>query len=93
MQTLPLPECVGTVLVHRNDLVTCTRSSCPRDVPLETWFSFHTSFAACGIDDCPYCRFGAPVQLGNDHVGPTSNGDRGTNRQGRLLEPAFRRHV
>jgi len=93
MRAMPLPECVGTVLVHHNDLVTCTRNSCPRDAPLETWFSFHASFVTCSADDCPYCRCGAPVQLGNGQGSPTSSAARRSLRRGRLLEPAFRRHV
>jgi len=58
MQAMPLPECLGTVVVHRNDVVTCTQTTCPRNVSLDTWFGFHSLFASCSTDDCPYCRFG-----------------------------------
>ncbi len=44
MRTMPLPECLGTVVVHRYDTVTCSRDTCPRDLPLDSWFSHHTSF-------------------------------------------------
>jgi hypothetical protein len=38
MRDMSLPECLGTAVVHRGDAVTCTRDSCPRDLPLEIWF-------------------------------------------------------
>lgn len=86
MQAMPLPECLGTVVVHRDDAVTCTRDSCPRGLSLESWFSHHTSFVTCKIDECPHCSFNAFVPLGHGDDHPTSSA-------GRLLEPAFRRHT
>jgi hypothetical protein len=65
---MPLPECSGTVVVHRYDAVTCTSDSCPRDLAIETWFSLHTSFVTCSTaldtDECPYCGFVAPATVG-----------------------------
>jgi len=92
MRAMPLPECLGTVVVHRADAVNCTRDSCPRDVPLETWFSFHTSFVMCRTRDCPHCVFDAPVQMSHGDGTPTSSGAR-RHRRSRLLEPVLRRHV
>ena len=57
MRTMSLPECLGTVVVHRGDAVTCTRDSCPRDLSLDSWFSHHTSFMTCRAEDCPHCVF------------------------------------
>jgi hypothetical protein len=85
MRDMPLPECLGTVVVHQYDAVTCTKDTCPRDMTLETWFSHHTSFMTCKTDDCPYCEFNTPVGSGYDL--PTSSGVR--RRQGRLLKPEF----
>jgi hypothetical protein len=82
MQAMPLPECLGTVVVHRGDAVTCTRDSCPRGLSLESWFSHHTSFVRCKTDECPHCSFNPRVENRHDH--PTSSA-------GRLLDPAFRR--
>jgi hypothetical protein len=84
MQALPLPECSGTVVVHRSDAVTCTRDSCPRDLSLESWFRHHASFVTCKTDECPHCVFDAFVPLGHGDDNPISSA-------GRLLEPAFRR--
>jgi len=86
MQTFSLPECLGTVVVHRGDTVTCTRDSCPRDLSLESWFSHHASFVTCQTVECPHCMFDAFVRLGLGDHDPISN-------VGRLLEPAFRRHA
>jgi hypothetical protein len=57
MQAMPFPECLGTVVVHRGDAVTCTRDSCPRGLSLESWFSHHVSFMTCKAGDCPHCAF------------------------------------
>jgi len=92
MQAMQLPErCLGTVVVHLYDAVTCTRDSCPRDMTLETWFSHHTSFMTCTTNDCPHCGFNAPVQLANEDGNPTSS-IAARRRRGRLLESARRRH-
>jgi len=84
MQGMPLPECLGTVVVHRGDAVTCTRDSCPRGLSLESWFSHHASFVICKTDECPHCSYDA--RGGNRYDHPTSGA-------GRLLEPAFRRRA
>lgn len=93
MRAMPLPECLGTVVIHRHDAVSCTRDTCPRDLPLESWFRHHASFITCSSDDCPYCRFNDPVpatrwdrHAGSSVISPGR-------RRGRLLELAFRRHV
>jgi hypothetical protein len=89
MGTTSLPECLGTVVVHRYDAVTCTRDTCPRDMTLDTWFSHHTSFMTCKTDDCPYCGFNARVENGYDN--PTSTAF--SRRRGRLLQPEFGRRT
>ena len=77
MRTFPLPECLGTVVVHRGDAVTCTRDSCPRDLSLESWFSHHASFMTCKAGDCPHCVFDSPeTHLGYRSVKPKSNASR-----------------
>jgi hypothetical protein len=86
MRDMPLPECLGTVVIHEYDAVTCTQDTCPRDMTLETWFGHHTSFVTCKTNDCPYCRFGAAMQRYGE-----SNATSGAVRLGRLLEPEFRR--
>jgi hypothetical protein len=91
MQVMSLPECLGTVVVHRGDAVTCTRDSCPRDLNLDSWFSHHTSFVTCSSHNCAHCGFEAPVQWVTDGNSMSTTVRR--RRGGRLLEPAFRRHV
>lgn len=93
MRAMPFPECLGTVVVHRDDVVTCTRDSCPRDLLLETWFSYHTSFVTCRTDSCPHCGLNAPVQFGHGDSNPASSAARRNHRWGRLLEPSFGRRV
>ena len=93
MRAMPLPECVGTVVVHRDDIVTCTRDTCPRDLPLETWFSHHSSFVTCRTDDCPHCGFNAPGRSGHGDDNLTPIAARRSRRRGRLLEPEFHRHA
>lgn len=90
MRAMPLPECLGTVVVHRDDAVTCTRDTCPRDLPLETWFSHHTSFVTCSSDDCAYCRFNDPVPVPRRDRDAASGAVRRSRRRGRLLEPVSR---
>jgi hypothetical protein len=89
MRVMPLPECLGTVVVHRYDAVTCTRDTCPRDMTLETWFSHHTSFVTCRTNGCPHCGFNARVRNGDGN--PTSSA--AGRRRGRILEPEFRGRV
>jgi hypothetical protein len=36
MDDMPLPECLGTVVIHEYDAVTCTKDTCPRDMALES---------------------------------------------------------
>jgi len=77
MRALPLPECLGTVVVHWGDAVTCTRDSCPRHLSLESWFSHHTSFMTCRAEDCPHCVFETPaIQLGHGDAKPKSSASR-----------------
>jgi len=92
MRAMPLPECLGTVVVHRNDAVTCTRDTCPRDLPPESWFGYHASFVVCRVDACPNCEFDAAVQMSSGDGTPTSTTARRHSRS-RLLEPVLRRHV
>jgi len=93
IHAMPLPEwCWGTVVVHRYDAVTCTRDTCPTDLPLETWFSHHTSFVTCSVDDCPHCVTDPPVRLVDGDCNPTSSALLRRRRRGRLLESARRRH-
>ena len=90
---MPLPECLGTVVVHQNDAVTCTRDTCPIDVSAETWFSHHSSFMTCNTDNCPHCVFDALVKLGQEDNDSASSESIRRRRRGRVLEPAFRRRV
>jgi hypothetical protein len=92
MQAIPFPErCLGTVVVHRYDAVTCTRDTCPRDLPLESWFSHHTSFMTCTTNDCPHCGFDAPVQLVKGD-GNQSSSIAALRRRERVLDSARSRH-
>ncbi len=91
MRVLPLPECLGTVVIHRGDAVTCTRDTCRRDLSLESWFGQHASFITCNSDVCPNCRFNDPVQVPRRDRDSASSAVR--RRRGRLLEPVFRRHL
>ena len=87
MQDMPLPECLGTVVVHQYDAVTCTRDTCPRDMNLETWFSHHTSFTTCTGKDCPHCGFSTRLRNGYDNPAPSAF----SRRRGLLLKPEFGR--
>ena len=87
MRTMSLPECLGTVVVHRYDAVTCTTDTCPRDMALDTWFSHHTSFITCRTNDCPHCSVSA--WMGREYDNPTSSTF--SRRRGRILKPEFRR--
>ena len=90
MQAMSSPVwCLGTVVVHRYDAVTCTKDACPTDLSLETWFSHHTSFVICRTDACPSCRFDAALQLANGDGNPTSS--IAARRRGRL-DSARSRH-
>jgi hypothetical protein len=66
MRTTSLLECPGAVVVHRDQSVSCTDDTCPRDLPKALWFSLHSSFGSCstalGGDGCLYCEFGARVR-------------------------------
>jgi hypothetical protein len=94
MREMPLPECVGTVVVHRDDAVTCTRDTCPRDLPLETWFSHHASFVTCSTAlDCPHCGSDAPVQSGHGDGTLTSIATGHSRSRGRRLQPEFGRRA
>src|SRR5579863_2329658 len=68
MEARSLLECEGTVVVHRDDSVSCTDDRCPHDLPRGTWFSLHSSFVRCstalGGDGCLYCQFDAAVPAG-----------------------------
>ena len=93
MRAMPLPECLGTVVVHRDDAVTCTRDTCPRDLPLETWFSHHTSFVTCSTAlECPHCGFDPPVQSGHGDGNSTPSAVSRSRSRARELESARRRH-
>lgn len=65
-RTAPLPRCPGTVVVHRDDAVTCTSGTCQRDRPKGIWLSIHSKFVYCaealgGAIPCPDCGFEAPT--------------------------------
>jgi hypothetical protein len=66
MRTTSLLDCQGAVVVHRDQSVSCTDDTCPRDLPKALWFSLHSSFVRCstalGGDGCLYCEFDAPVR-------------------------------
>jgi hypothetical protein len=96
MRTLPLPECSGTVGVHRDEAVTCTDDTCPRDLPKALWFSLHSSFVRCGTaldtGDCPNCGFETPVDVRQVERNLTTIATGRSGRRGRLLESARSRH-
>src|SRR5579872_7282036 len=83
MRPMSMPECQGTVMVHRGDSVTCTRDVCRMDLPLERWFSFHTSFAVCRAHSCPHCVVNVPVYPEDEECNPALTSCR-TRRRGRL---------
>jgi hypothetical protein len=88
MRDMRSPECLGTVVIHQYDAVTCTKDTCPRDMTLESWFSHHTSFVTCKTDDCPYCRFNTLAKIDGN---PTSSMVARRLRE-RLLDSARSRH-
>ena len=65
MRTTSLLECPGTVVIHRDQSVSCTTNTCPSDLPRRTWFSLHSAFVRCstavGGDGCGYCEFDVPL--------------------------------
>jgi hypothetical protein len=90
MDDMPLPECLGTVVIHEYDAVTCTKDTCPRDMALESWFSHHTSFMTCKTQDCPHCSF-SNARAESEYDNPISSAP--SRRRGRLLLPEFGRHA
>lgn len=64
MRTTSLLECFGTVVIHRDQSVSCTDDTCPHDLPRGTWFSLHSSFVRCstalGGEGCASCEFDLP---------------------------------
>ena len=88
MRAMSLPECLGTEVVHRSDVVTCTSDACRRDLPSESWFTHHASFVTCRTDGCPHCGSDAPEQFGHGDGNATSSAARREDRcRGHLLEP------
>src|ERR1700719_1008601 len=94
MRTTSLLECQGTVVVHRDQSVSCTDDTCPRDLPRGTWFSLHSSFVRCstalGGTGCLDCDFDLPRTVGHGDENPTSS--IAARRRGRLLDSARSRH-
>ncbi len=80
MRWVLLPECPGTVVIHRDNAVSCTTNTCPRNLPRGTWFSLHASFTPCeaaGGAECPDCAFEL-LDVVFEHAGaPRSLGDGG----------------
>jgi hypothetical protein len=68
MGTTLFLECSGAVVVHRDQSVSCTDDTCPRDLPKVMWFNLHSSFVRCstalGGAGCLYCEFEVPVTVG-----------------------------
>ena len=88
MRAMSSPDCLGTVVVHRSDAVTCTSDACQRDLPLESWFTHHASFVTCRTDGCPHCGSDTPAQVGHGDGNATSSAARWEYRcRGHLLEP------
>ena len=96
MRSTSLLECSGTVGVHRDEAVTCTDDTCPRDLPMAMWFSLHSSFVRCSAaldtDDCPNCGFEAPTDVRQVERNLTTIPISRRGSRGRLLESARRRH-
>jgi hypothetical protein len=65
MKLTPMPLCPGTVIVHRDDAMTCTSRSCPKQLTRGDWFKIHASFVPCSVahsaGGCPDCEFGSVV--------------------------------
>ena len=67
MMLTPMPLCPGTVIVHRDDAMTCTSRRCPQQLTREDWFKIHASFVPCSVahrhsgGECPDCDFGSVV--------------------------------
>jgi len=57
----PMPLCPGTVVVHRDEAMTCTSLTCPRHLSQAQWSGIHSTFVPCsaaaGPEGCPDCRF------------------------------------
>ena len=94
MRALPLSERSGTVGVHRDEAVTCTSDTCPRNLPMPMWFSLHSSFVRCSTaldtDDCPNCGFETPVDVRQVERNLTTIATGRSRGRGRLLESALR---
>ncbi|HTT86987.1 MAG TPA: hypothetical protein VMF60_06450 [Acidimicrobiales bacterium] len=65
MKLTPMPLCPGTVIVHRDDAMTCTSHRCPKQLTRGDWFKIHSSFVPCSVAhggaECPDCEFGTVV--------------------------------
>lgn len=97
MRTTALLACPGAVVVHRDQAVSCTDDTCPRDLPRGTWFSLHSSFVQCrtsfDIDDCPDCGFETRVNVEAGGMQPNFECDPASHRRGRFLESALHRRA
>ena len=96
MRTTSLLECPGAVVVHRDQSVSCTDDTCPRDLPKALWFSLHSSFVRCSTtldaDDSPNCEFETPVDVRQAERNLTTIATGRSRSRGRLLESARTRH-
>ena len=63
--SMPTPLCRGTVIVHRDEAMTCTSRTCPRHLPPTQWFGIHSTFVPCSVAagprGCPDCQFESAV--------------------------------
>lgn len=61
----PVVPCPGTILVHRDGAVTCTRDRCGWAMPRDVWFQLHAGVVRCADlgprPACPHCRFEADL--------------------------------
>ena len=96
MRSTSLLECSGTVGVHRDEAVTCTDDTCPRDLPMAMWFSLHSSFVRCSTaldtEDSPNCGFETPVDVRQVERDLTTIATGRSRSLGHLLESARSRH-
>ena len=65
MKLMPMPLCPGTVIVHRDQAMTCTSGRCASQLTPAEWFKIHSSFVPCTVahrhGGCPDCAFTTKV--------------------------------
>ena len=56
-----MPRCPGTVVVHRDQAMTCTSERCPAPPTPADWFDVHASVVPCTVahreGNCAVCAY------------------------------------